>query len=204
MFWRARLLLLATVSAVHLWVVFGILSTQRTAPLSDEIHHTTLFHATLSSSFGDSQQSDPLPIASFRVPKSFKIKPASPPIVTPLPEPTSSAHIRNLISNPTPHFNSEEFLEASSLDETATPMEGFGEALSLLFPPTFQSLVIEFWIDSGGNIADARCMEGNCVDLSPESLNRLLELHFYPAIKDGLSVPSRKLIQIDSSSAFGG
>jgi hypothetical protein len=200
MSWRGKLLLIAAVSAIHFWIVFYIFSSLLMSPLSGDIHHKTVFHATLSSSFRDFKQSETVQIASLVVSKNFKIKPE---FVIPLPEQTSSAQIETLVSNPTPRFNYEEFLEASSPDETSIPMEGFEEVLSLIFPPNFESLVIEFWIDNKGNTTMAQCMEGNCGALLPESLNRLLELHFYPAIKDGLPVSSRKLIQIDLQSAFG-
>lgn len=95
------------------------------------------------------------------------------------------------------------FLDAQAVDKTADPIDGFEVALAQSLPLEVESVVLEFWIEKDGRTALVRCIEGGCNEAVQASLDKLIELRFNPAVKEGMSVPSRKVIQIDPRPTFG-
>lgn len=96
-------------------------------------------------------------------------------------------------------LNAEDFFSPDEVDETANPVGNFEETLRQGLPLYVHGMTIEFWIDSMGNTVQVRCVEGDCTDEMTAGLEQLRSSMFEPAVKEGLAVPSRKLIQIDAS-----
>lgn len=97
------------------------------------------------------------------------------------------------------------FLEADAVDETARAEDRFEEILKQSLPLGLQAIELELWIDHTGNTVLVRCLDqDNCGDPA-DGLKQLLTLRFSPAIKDGISVSSRKhiSIHIDPPPTFG-
>jgi hypothetical protein len=90
-----------------------------------------------------------------------------------------------------------DFFVAEFLDEVAAPNVDFTEILQRALPMDFQPFLLEFWIDQYGNTSRVVCIEGGCTDEVTVALGELPEITFRPALKDGLTVASRKLIQVD-------
>lgn len=103
-----------------------------------------------------------------------------------------------------PGFQSPaHFLDAQAVDKTADPIDGFEKYLAQRLPLDVESIVLEFWIEKDGSIVLVRCIEGACNEAVQASLEKLGELRFIPATKESASVPSRKVIQIESRPMFG-
>jgi hypothetical protein len=90
-----------------------------------------------------------------------------------------------------------DFFVAEFLDEVAAPNVDFAEILQRALPMDFQPFLLEFWIDQYGNTSRVVCIDGGCTDEVTAALGKLPEITFRPALKDGLTVASRKLIQVD-------
>lgn len=95
------------------------------------------------------------------------------------------------------------FLDAQTVDKTADPIDGFEKYLAQRLPLDVESIVLEFWIESDGSTVLVRCIEGGCNKAVQASLEKLDALRFTPAVKEHASVPSRKVIQIESRQTFG-
>jgi hypothetical protein len=124
---------------------------------------------------------------------------ASPPPVTPKTEEPSKASVEKKNS-----LQSEEELQVKSEDagDRAVPPEEFGEILQRILPFSFGLLVLDFSVDSAGNIVEVECVEGDCNPAVVESLKFLPQLSFRPAMREGVAVASRKSIQIDATNTF--
>ena len=149
----------------------------------------------------------------------YVVQPAAPALPQPQPAvkaamspfgPANAAPTRSLARTPgsedapaAPGLKDEDFLDASALDETADPEDGFQSALAQSVPLFFSALEIELWIDSSGQTVRVLCVGAECTQAVTADLQQLLSQHFKPAQKNGLPVASRKLIQIESATAFG-
>lgn len=95
------------------------------------------------------------------------------------------------------------FLDNDAVDKTAEPRDEFEVLLSQFLPPNVQSIVLEFWIEKDGQTVEVKCIEGACSDDVLASLQKLGNLAFTPAVKNGEAVANRKIIQIDPKPSFG-
>ena len=95
------------------------------------------------------------------------------------------------------------FLDNDAVDKTAEPPDDFEVLLAQFLPLNIQSVVLEFWIAKDGRTVEVKCIEGACSDDVLASLQKLGNLTFTPAVKDGEAVANRKVIQIDSKPSFG-
>lgn len=102
-----------------------------------------------------------------------------------------------------PNLKLETFLDADALDEVATSTSAFELALTAALPGRFKSLVLEFLIDEKGRVVQASCIEGDCSADLVVKLQPLLAVPFGPAIKNGQSVASRKVIEVLPVPTFG-
>lgn len=132
---------------------------------------------------------------------------ASEPVPTAAQSTTDSVLLEALNLTDSPRWsglqNQNIFLDADAVDRTARPDENFETALGQRLPLRIESMVLEFWIDKDGITVQVRCLEGACNDEADTPLTRFAELRFTPAIKDGVPVASRKVMQIDPLPTFG-
>lgn len=192
--WRKGLLLAALVW-VHMAVIFGIGSSLQGATLQPEADDPVL-QVQRASLVAETQAPGPAPaIAALMAPQAGR-RPVGDAFTT--PPPSSQDGDSNQTAEPQP-LKAEDFFSPDEVDVTANPVGNFEETLRQGLPLYVHGLVIEFWIDSTGNTVQVRCVEGDCSDATTAGLAQLLASLFQPAVKDGLAVPSRKLIQIDAS-----
>ena len=100
-------------------------------------------------------------------------------------------------------FNRERFFELDELDEPATGASGFETALNEALPTTFEVIVLEFLINEMGVTVQITCIDGDCSNASIENLQALASISFSPAMKYGVAVASRKVIQVLPLPRFG-
>jgi len=145
----------------------------------------------------------PRQIANASIPTIFQAeayqRPANDAEAAPQPTKKTNDSIHNESHN---RLKPEIFFKGDEVDETATPLENFEEILRSGLPLYFHGLVIEFWINSNGNTVQVRCADGDCSDADIAAFEPLLASIFQPAFKDGIAVPSRKLIAIDASPMY--
>ncbi len=206
MSWWWRCVLLVLVCAAHISVFFVFNSAHRSPPArisrSASVHSMTLYKIpTLSAE--DSRQSSYEPARARNI-TSIKPLHALHPGLHP-DELSISAVAFSSTDSQGAALDIENFLEADAVDETALPEERFEEILKQSLPLGLQAIELELWIDHTGNTVLVRCLDqDNCGD-SADSLKQLLTLRFTPAVKDGISVSSRKhiSIHIDPPPTFG-
>lgn len=99
--------------------------------------------------------------------------------------------------------NRDNFLDAETVDTSAEPIDVFESLLAQILPLNTQPLVLEFWIEKNGRTVEVRCIEGACTEEVAAALQKLAELTFKPATKNGEAVANRKVIQIEPSTSFG-
>ena len=95
------------------------------------------------------------------------------------------------------------FLNADELDKTASLIGDFKVALEENLPVDIESVMLEFLIAKDGSTLQVKCLEGACSDAVKNSLEKLSELKFIPAIKGDQAVASRKVIQVDVNPRMG-
>ena len=100
-------------------------------------------------------------------------------------------------------FNRERFFDLDELDEPATGTSGFETALNDALPTTFEIIVLEFLINEMGVTVQITCIDGDCSNASIENLQALASIPFLPAMKNGSTVASRKVIQVLPLPRFG-
>lgn len=198
MWWRG--FLFGTVVLAHMAVIFGIGSSLSGATLKPESYSSVLkvqFASFVVVAQPQAPRTVQTPATSARIDPQAGRRPAEDAFTT--PPPTSKGSDSNETEE-RQHLKPEEFFSADEVDETANPLGNFEETLRQGLPLYVHGLVIEFWIDSSGNTLQVRCVEGDCSEAMAPGLDLLLASLFEAAVKDGMAVPSRKLIQIDSSS----
>lgn len=199
MSWWWKCLLLGALVWAHMAVIFGIGSSLRGATLPPKSYGPVL-QAQLASFAAVAQPQAPGPVPapaiSARIQPQAGRRPAEDAFTTPPPTRNGSDSYE---TEERQHLKAEDFFSPDEVDETANPVGNFEETLRQGLPLYVHGLVIEFWIDSMGNTLQVRCVEGDCSDAMTAGLEQLLASLFQPAVKEGLAVPSRKLIQIDPS-----
>ncbi len=93
-------------------------------------------------------------------------------------------------------FKPEIFLDLQALDEAARTSSAFESVLASALPARFEHIVLEFFIDETGRIVKVFCVEGDCSADLPDKLMPQLAVPFTPALKDGQTVASRKVIEV--------
>jgi hypothetical protein len=107
--------------------------------------------------------------------------------------------IQSVLRYPGGLLNREhEYLLAGDLDETAMPSEDLGTVLARIFPVLSGLIVLDLWIDATGQVVRVDLVQGRTLLREVDAMQPLLEVKFQPAIKNGQSVASRKLIEIDT------
>lgn len=106
-------------------------------------------------------------------------------------------------TDPSSFLNRDKFLGAGELDESAKASNAFEDALEKALPRSFDSIVLEFFIDENGQIVQLTCIEGDCSTELSKQLEQLLLIPLTAAIKNGQPVPSRKVIQVSPTPTFG-
>lgn len=180
-------------------VIFGIASSLRGATRQPEKYGPVLLAQLASfAPVAPPQRRGPIPppASSADIQRPAGGRPAEHAIAT--PPPTGNGSDPNETEG-RQHPKAEDFFSPDEVDETANPVGNFEETLRQGLPLYVHGLVVEFWIDSMGNTVQVRCVEGDCSDAMTAGLEQLLASLFQPAVKNGLAVPSRKLIQIDPS-----
>ena len=97
----------------------------------------------------------------------------------------------------------DKFLDLEALDEPAVSSSDFEAALSQALPGRFEKVVLELFIDEAGRTVQVSCVEGDCSEALAEKLKRLLAVPFIPALKNGQTVASRKVLQISPIPTLG-
>ena len=198
MSWQWKALLFGAVVLAHMAVIYGLglsLSGGTLKPGS----HSSVLDVKLTSFVVVAQPQArgavPTPAISARINPHAGRRPAEDAFTTPPTRNGSDSYK----TEEHQHLKAEDFFSPDEVDETANPVGNFEETLRQGLPLYIHGLVIEFWIDSNGNTVQVRCVEGDCSDAITADLDSLLASFFQPAVKNGLAVPSRKLIQIDPS-----
>lgn len=204
---RNKSVVLLAVIAAHASVLFGIYPASAVEFQTSEIRIARIFQATLlaGESVAITEQGH---IAA--APFSFSVRPGTlrpmqskPAERNPVSKPIKTGV--NEIPRPTeklPSLTLDGFWEVSEVDSPASPIDDFGDALQQRLPPILVPVVIEFWISQDGATVQAACFERNCPASVTDRLGDLLDLRFQPAIKSGLAVSSRKLVQIEPQASL--
>ena len=135
-----------------------------------------------------------------------KVIPAS-KVIAPKPVPTEEigSTQKPLRANPdntsSLNFNRDRFLNFEALDEAAIGTVEFESALNKALPRAFDKVVLEFLIDEHGAVVQLSCIEGDCSAALDDDIQPLLRVPFTPALKNGLPVASRKVLQISPAPA---
>lgn len=195
--WKKGLLLGALVWA-HMAVIFGIGASPGGATLQPESYGPVL-QAQLNSFAAvappQAPESGPSPTTTALAQPQAGRWSAEKALVAPA---TRNRSDSNETEKRQP-LKTEDFFSPDEVDQTANPVGNFEETLRQGLPLYVHGLVLEFWVDSAGNTVQVRCVEGDCGDAMTAGLEQLFSAMFQPAAKDGVAVPSRKLIQIDPS-----
>jgi hypothetical protein len=91
-----------------------------------------------------------------------------------------------------------EYLPGNELDVTAISVEDLGVSLSKIFPILSGLIILELWIDTTGQVTRIDLIQGQTLSLESDAMKPLLDMTFAPAIKNGVPVSSRKLIEINT------
>ncbi len=100
-------------------------------------------------------------------------------------------------------LNKEKFLDFDALDQAAVAFSQFESALVNTLPASFEVIVLELFIDESGRTVQLACIEGDCTDELRYKLPDLMDVPFTPAMKNGESVASRKIIQLLPAPTYG-
>jgi hypothetical protein len=95
-----------------------------------------------------------------------------------------------------------QFLTLDQLDQSASPVSDLGLTLGKIFPLFSGVVLVELWIDDQGRVIHVVVHQGQSLNAEPSDYEVLLKSEFKPAMKDGLPVASRKLIEIDTDQPF--
>jgi hypothetical protein len=116
--------------------------------------------------------------------------------------PTSEAiapFVQTILKYPDALLSHEnEYLPGNELDVTAISVEDLGVSLSKIFPILSGLIILELWIDTTGQVTRIDLIQGQTLSLESDAMKPLLDMTFAPAIKNGVPVSSRKLIEINT------
>jgi hypothetical protein len=98
--------------------------------------------------------------------------------------------------------SASEYFRRDEVDRAAEPLADIGAQFARLFPVLSGIVIVEFWIDASGKVSKVNIQEGRTLVPIDTALESLLEIEFLPAQRAGESVPSRKLIEIDTNIVF--
>ena len=100
-------------------------------------------------------------------------------------------------------FDRDKFLDLEALDQAAVAFSQFELALTNALPASFEAIVLELLINESGRTVQITCIEGDCSDELQQQLAALMDVPFTPAMKNGETVASRKIIQALPASTYG-
>ena len=95
------------------------------------------------------------------------------------------------------------FLDLNAIDQSAISTGEFEPTLAKVLPANFESMLLELLIDETGRTVQVACIEGDCFATTDDGLQQLLDVPFLPAIKNGKTVASRKVIEVFPTPTFG-
>jgi hypothetical protein len=95
-------------------------------------------------------------------------------------------------------INEDSYLISSELDATASAPHDFGELLAKIFPVLSGIVILELWIDANGEVTRIDLIQGRTISQDADAMNELLSTKFGSAQKNGRTIASRKLIEINT------
>ena len=94
------------------------------------------------------------------------------------------------------------FLTLDQIDQSAEPLSDLGVTLGRIFPLFSGLVVLELWIDDQGRVLHVVVLQGRSLNSDSFDFVELLETPFKPAIKNGQTVASRKVIEINTDFQY--